>query len=126
MKKNICLIVRQPESITISLVSDKTHDTAVFAAEPIDNEDDPNLLVERGNFPLNRKNLPIVSSQRRKLRKIFKGLSRPKRNALEIRFDGHKNESSHAINNLITFEEKTQQATRETKKEFSGKTRYRN
>jgi hypothetical protein len=91
--------------------------TFVTAREPIDNEDDPNLLVERGNFHRKRKNSASFRPKQARLRNHHKRLSRFKRYAVNIRVGELNEKSIDAENRLHKIPEKIQSgADEETKK----------
>jgi hypothetical protein len=79
---------------------DEIYDAAVVAQEPIDNEDDPNLLVERESSASHHTNHGGFNSLTKKLRNPIKKFSRSKREVVEIRFGDYKNESHHVEKHL--------------------------
>ena len=75
--------------------AEKFRGPVVTAQEPTDNEDDPNLLVEREIFKTRRTN---YANSKSRAGNVFKRLSRIKRGTVKIRFGDH--ESPRAENYL--------------------------
>jgi hypothetical protein len=90
--------------------------TFVTAREPIDNEDDPNLLVERGNFHRKRKNSASFSPKQSSLRNHHKRFSRVKRYAVKISVGDLSEKSSDAENRLHKIPSKIQSGNSEETK----------